>query len=397
MDWTWFREEFGRGGRGWILAVVATGWFFAYGLRISFSVLLPYISVEFGLSLSTGGALMSLIFVTYAFGQLPGGILGDRFGEQIVLTASMLCFLVGLTLIAFSSSLFGLISGIILSGFGAGAFAPLRFTILSDIYSDREKTAHGITFAIGDVGTTVLPVVMGGLAAAFFWRLGIGFALPAVLVLVVALWWVVPKTTAKTTGTDELTIESFWRTLNELTRRPVLLIAGVLCLMSSVFTGIAGMYPTYLVVEKGLTEQEASVMLGLFFACAIIVHLIAGTSADRLGEKPVIVTLLVIGTVTFSAMSFADTSLEIVIVTILSSAPIGVVTVSLPYLIAVLGDEGRGMGFGLIRTVYISIAALSPTAIGTLGDIGHFNTAFALLSGVTIVSIGLSLNLPTRQ
>lgn len=396
-NWSAIRQEFHRGEQGWILVAVAAGWFFAYGLRVSFPVLLPYISAEFGLDLATGGALMTLLFITYAFGQLPGGILGDRFGEQIVLTGGMFCLLLGIAIITFSGSflLFG--AGILLSGFGAGVFAPLRFTILSDLYTDREKTAHGVTLAAGDIGTTVLPIVMGGLAAAFFWRLGVGFALPVLLVLVVVLWWVVPPTTAETTGQDELTVGGIRQTLTKLTRRPVLLVAGLLCLMSSFLIAYAGMYPTYLVAEKGITEQGASVIMGVFFACAITIHLIAGTSADRIGGRPVIVVLLVVGTIAFSATPFVETSSGIVIVTMFSSAPIGVITIALPYLIDVLGDERRGMGFGLIRTIYISIASLSPSIIGILGSIGYFDATFALLGAITITSIGLTWNLPARE
>lgn len=80
----------------------------------------------------------------------------------------MFCLLIGVAIITVPSSFETFAAGIVLSGFGAGSFAPLRFTILSDLYSDREKTAHGITLAIGDVATTILPVVMGALAAAFF-------------------------------------------------------------------------------------------------------------------------------------------------------------------------------------------------------------------------------------
>lgn len=166
--------------------------------------------------------------------------------------------------------------------------------------------------------------------------------------LVVVLWRVVPSTTAEATGTDELTIGGLRQALVNLCRAPVLVIAGMLCLVSSILIGYAGMYPTYLVVEKGVTEQTASVIMGLFFACVILIHLIAGTSADRVGEKPVMFVLLAVGTIAFVATPFVETSSGIVVVTIFLSAPIGVITIALPYLIDVLCDEGRGMGFGFI-------------------------------------------------
>lgn len=127
---------------------------------------------------------MALISGTSAVDQLPDGLRGDRFGEQIVLTASMVCLLIGLTPITASRSLIELANRSL--RIRPRAFAPLRFTSLSDIYPDREKTPYELTFAINNVCTTGAPIVMGELAAVFFWRLGIGFALPAVLVLVIA-------------------------------------------------------------------------------------------------------------------------------------------------------------------------------------------------------------------
>lgn len=62
MNWTGLRQEFHHGGRGWVLLAVAAGWFFVYGLRTSFPVLLPYVSAEFELDLATGGALITLLY-----------------------------------------------------------------------------------------------------------------------------------------------------------------------------------------------------------------------------------------------------------------------------------------------------------------------------------------------
>ena len=56
--------------------------------RASLSVAMPMIAKEFDLSPATQGLLMSSFFWTYAFMQIPGGMLADRFGPRVVIVWS---------------------------------------------------------------------------------------------------------------------------------------------------------------------------------------------------------------------------------------------------------------------------------------------------------------------
>lgn len=67
--------------RGKILIIVARGWFLSLGVRMMYPVLLPYIRVTYGLSLTAAGLLLSVLWFSYAIGQLPGSVLADRVGE----------------------------------------------------------------------------------------------------------------------------------------------------------------------------------------------------------------------------------------------------------------------------------------------------------------------------
>ena len=77
-------------GRGRILAAVASGWGLLVGARMAYPVLLPYIRDAYGLSLSVAGLLVTVLWLGSALGQLPGGILADRFNERHVMTAGLL-------------------------------------------------------------------------------------------------------------------------------------------------------------------------------------------------------------------------------------------------------------------------------------------------------------------
>src|ERR1700676_4705501 len=56
--------------------------------RASLSVAMPLISKEFDLDPAMQGLILSSFFWTYAFMQVPGGMLADRYKPRIVITLS---------------------------------------------------------------------------------------------------------------------------------------------------------------------------------------------------------------------------------------------------------------------------------------------------------------------
>src|SRR5881398_2947035 len=56
--------------------------------RASLSVAMPMIAKEFDMSPAVQGLLLSSFFWTYAFMQIPGGMLADRFGPRVVIASA---------------------------------------------------------------------------------------------------------------------------------------------------------------------------------------------------------------------------------------------------------------------------------------------------------------------
>src|ERR1700674_3923922 len=56
--------------------------------RASLSVAMPLIGKEFALDPAMQGLILSSFFWTYAFMQVPGGVLADRYKPRIVITLS---------------------------------------------------------------------------------------------------------------------------------------------------------------------------------------------------------------------------------------------------------------------------------------------------------------------
>ncbi|MFC7009811.1 MFS transporter [Halalkalicoccus salilacus] len=55
-----------------------------------YPALLPRIRMTYGMTLTTAGALLTALWLAYAFGQLPAGMLADRVGEGRVMMVSTL-------------------------------------------------------------------------------------------------------------------------------------------------------------------------------------------------------------------------------------------------------------------------------------------------------------------
>lgn len=98
------RQELRAAGNGWILVIVAVGWFLVFGTRFIFPALLPQITTIFEISNTVAGATISAVWVAYAAVQFPAGLLTDRLGERIVLAASTLAAVGAVTVAVLSPS-----------------------------------------------------------------------------------------------------------------------------------------------------------------------------------------------------------------------------------------------------------------------------------------------------
>ena len=370
-----------------MLLAVAFGWFLSISARMIYPALLPYLRGAYGFTLTMAGALLTALWIAYGLGQLPGGILADRFGERRLLIVSSIVSAGTLALVVLSESVVILFGVTVLFGLGTALYGVSRFTILSEIYPDRIGTATGVTMAAGDIGNSIMPPIAGAIAAAVAWQYGFGFAIPLFVLAAVWLWWTLPSTESSPSAVGTKPLSDIITTL----RQPVAIDGfGLLILWGIIFQAVIGFYPTYLIEMKAFSTQLAAILFGGFFALGAVIKPLCGRAYDRSGVRRPTILLMSITAVGLAIFPMLTAFWPIVIATVFVSTVLGYETIVVSNLTRELPDRTQGTGLGALRTGYITLGALSPIAFGALADRGYFDAAFsglAVLSVITVIAI----------
>lgn len=385
----------GSEGRGSILLAVAGGWFLSIGIRMIYPVMLPHLRAAYGLDLTTAGLLLTVMFLAYAIGQLPGGVLADRFGEGRIMVLSTVIALATVALVVTANSAIVLFVATGLFGFGTGLFAVSRFTALADIYPDHVGTAFGVINAASDAGQAVLPAIAGFLAVALAWQFGFGFTIPLLALVAIAIWIAVPaRTSEPDSAVDTLSRSNVRYILGEL-RHPSIIIGTMLLILGHViWQAFTGFFPTYLTEVKGISGGLTGLLFGAFFAFGVVLKPLAGVGYDRIGSTRSLIALMGTTAVGLAVLPFVEGFWAIVGVTALISGVLGYSTIMSSYVTTALPQDMRGTGLGTVRTVYWTVSSASPVLFGALADRGYFDEGFLVLAGVAMLMVLLALALP---
>ena len=381
------------GGAGKALVAIALGWGLMSGTRMIYPVLLPQLSIEFDLTLTTAGLLVTIIWLAYALGQVPGGVLADRHGERKLLTISVLLFIGGIVLVALAPTAVFLFLATGLAGAGLSLYPVARITALSDLYPNHLGRALGITMATSDISQTVLPPIAGVLAVAIAWQVGLAYVLPLLIPVALALWLTLPAYTPSSSDIDHLSMKSIRSVFDEL-RQPALMIVGVaLFLYQFAWQTFTAFYPIYLIEIKELSPAVASGLFSLFFAVGVIVKPIGGLGYDRFGIRKSLPTILGGSIIGFVLLPVVTGFWALVVVTVLISTMLGSGAITQSYLADTIPEEIQGTGLGTIRSTASTLAAGGPVFFGAVAERGYFDEGYILLAvlitGVTLLAFRL--------
>lgn len=158
--------------RGKVLLLLCLLYFITYVDRVNISTAAPYIKEELGLSNTQLGLALSAFALPYAFFQIFGGMIGDRFGPRFVLGVVGVLWAVSTAATGFAVGLVSLFAARLALGFGEGAAFPTATHAMAKwMPPDQRGLAQGVTHSAARLGNAVTPLVAGALIALYGWRL----------------------------------------------------------------------------------------------------------------------------------------------------------------------------------------------------------------------------------
>jgi predicted MFS family arabinose efflux permease len=249
----------------------------------------------------------------------------------------------------------------------------------------------------GDIGKFTVPAIFAISLSLYGWRYSL-FSLGAVSLLFAGLFWVTLRRRdhrARAARRLEAPAAKGWGILHPSTFASLL---GMGVLDAAVRNALLTFVP-FLLMEKGITEASASLMLTVIFAGGALGKLGCGLLADRLGTTRMIIVTEVLTGVFVLLLLPVSHLLILPVLFLLGFFLNGTSSVFLDGVADLFDSTKRSRGYGLYFTIYLGAGALGPIVYGVLGDAQGLHSVFVAmaLAALAIVPLAGLYSLSQRQ
>ncbi len=376
---------------------LALGWAAIYTNRTCLYPLLPLIETALDISSAQAGFLSGIYFMFYVVLQIPAGFLMDRLGTKRCLVAgyvfsgtALLC--IGLLGRSYSALLFFFA----MQGIGDSFYYAAAQTTIATFVKPEKKALYSALLGVGMSIGVLLGLGFSHPLYAFFRGYRMPFFLLAfpTLVVAAALARFVPdvRPSGKANLADYIPIfrdADLWK-----------IGLAIFCLMYG-FWVVLNWGPTFLKAERGFVPGQAGFYSGLVAFASIPGGILWSRLSDRLGRRPVILSVLPLMALFLfcivKAGSFAAIVASLLGFGFCTNAAI--VPVAVVWVSHIANERYPGktaVAIGFFNCVIIASAVLAPVVSGFIRDLTG-SLANALLLGSAIVLTGALLAAGTRE
>lgn len=358
------------------------------GCFVAFYPVLPLLAVEFDLSYAQVGLLKTVLSGASTAFQLPMAVLAERFGAVTFLALGMAWVAGGFMVIGLATSFLQVLGLTLCAGLGGSVQHPVASSLIAREYDGRNRSsALGLLNFAGDVGKFAVPAVFALSLTRYGWRWSL-FALGAVSFLFAGGFWGALRDHDRRQRTARNTAPAAakgWGVRHPATFATLL---GIGVLDASVRNALVTFVP-FLLIQKGITEASASLMLTVIFAGGAAGKLGCGLLASRLGTPRMIVATEVL-TGTF-VLLLLPTNRWVLLPLLfgLGFCLNGTSSVLLDGVADLFERSKRSRGYGLYFTIYLGSGAVGPIAYGLCGDLYGLRSVFVAMALASLAIVPL--------
>ncbi len=351
------------------------GVLFAVRLTMAFqfqsvAAVAPLLGPAFGVGLADIGVLIGLYFTPGIALALPGGAIGQRFGDRRTMDAALLLMFGGELAMALSPAWPMQVAGRLVSGAG-GVMLNVQMTkMVADWFTGKEiASAMGIFVNSWPAGIALslitLPLIGGasGIGAVYL-------AVAASIAVALAVFALLYHPPAKETI---IAATSSWPDRNALM---AVIVAGLIWGLFNVGFATVFSFGPSMLAERGWSAAAAGSITSIVLWLAVLSVPLGGLLADRSGRPNLILVAgCVVGALAMIALPRSDSVVLIVtIYGLIIGLPAGPI-MSLPA--RVLRPQTRSLGMGVFYTLYYGTMMLGPAVAGACAKwSGSITSAF---------------------
>lgn len=286
---------FSRSAYPWLIVCCGMMFYcYNYFLRVSPSVMQNELSQTFHITATQFGTLAGFYYWAYTPMQIPAGMIYDKFGVRIVLSAACMLAVLGLSIFISSNEYSTAGMGRFMIGLGT-AFAYIGTLKLASIWlpANRFATVAGLTTAIGMTSGALAQKYLNKVVELIGYQQALQSAVITGVFLSIFIILLVrnrPKSSIAFTANEMQNLVDLKQLLTALrmifTNRQMWLIGIIGCLLylpSSVFLDLWGI--PYLKAVYQLTPEEAVTISNYTFYGWIISGPLIGAFSDRIKRR----------------------------------------------------------------------------------------------------------------
>lgn len=314
--------------------------------------------------------------------RLFGGVLSDRIGERWVIQVSFAALVVGSLGLAFSSSLFALLSAQVLYGGSRAIYWTSSQSYGSRIDESRPTTLMGRFFGFAAVGGLAGNAGGGFIAVALGYQEGflIAAGISAGAMLVVAVMPQLPRRAA-------MTLREILGPVPGVFRKRTTLLPAVMALGTSLHVSVLSSVGAAVYKEFGFDDDAFGVLMAIHAGGAIVAGFLFARFLQRVGQRPTFaVTMALHGLPLIGIVLWGGSypmAVALMFVLGLSFNAGRVLNVSITAMVS--SPEQRGVFMAVVGIYWASGQMLGPLLFGPLAAVTSL--AFSFIAAGALMTV----------
>ena len=381
-----------------VVALCFVGWILMYADRTILNPVMGKIGEQFGLNNTQLGLVNSIFFLAYAITQIPSGMVGDKFGRNLVISLGFILFGVT-TYLSGVASAFGVFMLFrVLTGIGQGAYYGPQYAMSTEAIPTRSLTLgtaiinSGMAFGTsgGYLLSSKLVLENGESWSKPFYIMAIPTVIVGVLFFVLLKEKVIrPEDQGKPQQT-KAAVQHEKISMKEIFGNKNLLLAFILC-FCSIYANfvIITWLPQFLQVERGFTGTSVGFISSLVPWASIPGALLFARLSDKFKvTKKLVFFLVPIALLSTFGIAFVQDRTLLILVLIIYGLT-GKLALD-PILVAFVTKNAPKKALSTVLSAYnfvgMSGSILAPYITGYIADkLGSMKVGFYLAAVMLVI------------